>query len=218
MIHNDPELAELIYVGDPMCSWCWGFAPTLDKLRASYGPRLPLRILVGGLRPGAAARPLDDELRGYLRSHWQRVHDLSGQPFDSRLLQRRDWLYDTELACKAVVAMRRLLPDKLFPFFTHLQRAFYQLSIDLTSYEVYPELVAPFEVAGDTFLEALRSPELHQETYREFEAVRQLGITGFPSLLLLTGERLQMISRGFASLEQLEGVLATNLSGKSIAG
>ncbi len=41
---------ELIYVGDPMCSWCWGIAPQLDTLVRTH-PDIPLRIVVGGLRP-----------------------------------------------------------------------------------------------------------------------------------------------------------------------
>ncbi|MBE8572891.1 DsbA family protein, partial [Vibrio sp. OPT46] len=24
---------KLYYVHDPMCSWCWGYKPTLDKLK-----------------------------------------------------------------------------------------------------------------------------------------------------------------------------------------
>lgn len=28
------ESLEVIYVGDPMCSWCYGIAPELDKLKS----------------------------------------------------------------------------------------------------------------------------------------------------------------------------------------
>jgi hypothetical protein len=33
---------EFVYVGDPMCSWCWGFSPALEKLDSRYG--IPLRV------------------------------------------------------------------------------------------------------------------------------------------------------------------------------
>ena len=33
---------EIIYVGDPMCSWCWGFSPVLKRIEAEYG--LPVRL------------------------------------------------------------------------------------------------------------------------------------------------------------------------------
>ena len=46
---------KLIYVGDPMCSWCWGFAPEIESLADDY----PIEVVVGGLRPGPSAQPLD---------------------------------------------------------------------------------------------------------------------------------------------------------------
>ena len=42
----------LVYFADPMCSWCWGFAPVINAIRGRYGERLPVRLIVGGLRPG----------------------------------------------------------------------------------------------------------------------------------------------------------------------
>ncbi len=27
---------EFIYVGDPMCSWCWGFSPALEQMGTRY--------------------------------------------------------------------------------------------------------------------------------------------------------------------------------------
>ena len=44
---------EFVYVGDPMCSWCWGFAPVLERMQEVYD--VPLRVVVGGLRPGSEA-------------------------------------------------------------------------------------------------------------------------------------------------------------------
>ena len=39
-----PTDAEFVYVGDPMCSWCWGFAPVLDQLAGHYA--IPIRIVL----------------------------------------------------------------------------------------------------------------------------------------------------------------------------
>ena len=47
------ETDRIIYIGDPMCSWCWGIAPELDRLQA--WTTLPFDVVVGGLRPGPSA-------------------------------------------------------------------------------------------------------------------------------------------------------------------
>ena len=58
-----PDLG-FVYVGDPMCSWCWGFAPALEQLERRYG--LPLKVVMGGLRTGPQAELMDADARAQL--------------------------------------------------------------------------------------------------------------------------------------------------------
>src|SRR5690242_8930931 len=65
----------LIYFADPMCSWCWGFAPVIGAIRQRFGDALPIRLMMGGLcdcptypltrRP--ALLSVSDESRSQLR-------------------------------------------------------------------------------------------------------------------------------------------------------
>ena len=43
----------LIYIADPMCSWCYGFGKTIAELLAEPGEAAPLQLalVMGGLRP-----------------------------------------------------------------------------------------------------------------------------------------------------------------------
>jgi hypothetical protein len=41
----------LVYVHDPMCSWCWGFDPVLRELVSSLPEGVAVRRLLGGLAP-----------------------------------------------------------------------------------------------------------------------------------------------------------------------
>ena len=70
--------ARLIYVMDPMCSWCWGFAPVASALidQASQAG-VPTHLVVGGLRSGSAA--LDGATRARLKAR-QGIANLVGQP------------------------------------------------------------------------------------------------------------------------------------------
>lgn len=42
---------EFVYVGDPMCSWCWGFAPALEKLDPDTASRCELSWVDCGRDP-----------------------------------------------------------------------------------------------------------------------------------------------------------------------
>ena len=198
---------EFVYVGDPMCSWCWGFAPAVEQLRDGFN--IPLRVVVGGLRPGDSAEKLDDAMRSYLEQTWSQVASRSGQPFDTSFLARTDgWVYDTELPAMAVVTMRKLHPDHELAFFTHLQLAFYANGVDITDSSAYPDLLAPFLDEPAEFLEAFTGDEARWEAWNDFSTARSWGINGFPALLLQDGDDLGLITRGFQPASSLVPAVA----------
>ncbi len=204
---EQPSGTQLVYVGDAMCSWCWGFAPAIEQLRAEHD--LDFRIILGGLRPGAAAQALDDHLRAYLLQVWKRVGAASGQSFDLEALERREasWVYDTELPAIAVAAMRAMQPDAEFDFFFRLQGAFYAEGIDITDRATYPPLLAEFDVDAGRFMASLDDPEVRQSAWDDFAEARRLGATGFPTTLLRIGDRWRMLAAGFQPYEQVDQIL-----------
>ncbi|HEY9218115.1 MAG TPA: DsbA family protein, partial [Phenylobacterium sp.] len=70
----------LIYFADPMCSWCYGFAPVIEQVAERYAGVLPIQLVMGGLRPGTAD-PMSDAARTSLLGHWREVAAATGQPF-----------------------------------------------------------------------------------------------------------------------------------------
>jgi putative protein-disulfide isomerase len=201
---------ELVYVGDPMCSWCWGFAPVLDRIRDVYD--VPLRVVVGGLRPGPEAEELDDRLAEILGHHWEQVEAASGQPFAAAFLERRDgWHYDTEVPAIAVVTMRQLDESQTLPFHSRLQRAFYAEGIDITDPAAYPDLIAGFEVDADKFTQLLASDDSRTRAWADFAEARSLGVAGFPTLLVRDGQEWTIATRGYVPAANLLPALSNYL-------
>ena len=193
---------EFVYVGDPMCSWCWGFAPVLERMQAVYD--VPIRLVVGGLRPGPDAGVLDDQLGRSLAHHWHQVEEASGQPFDHAFLERRDgWRYDTEFPAIAVVTMRSMDEKAVLGFHSRLQQAFYAEGVDITDPSVYPPLVADAAVDPDEFLWRLESDAMRRLAWSDFAEARSLGVAGFPTLLVFDGVRHAVVTRGFVPGDRL---------------
>ncbi len=201
---------EIIYVGDPMCSWCWGIAPELDEL-ARRRPELPMRVVVGGLRPGPNAEVVDARMAGYLERHWREVTARSGQPFDHSILERHGWSYDTEPACKAVVVMRDLDEAKAWPLFKRLQRAFYAEGVEISDPETIPPLVEDLGVDVDEFRTAFSLPEAVKATWRDFATARNWGISGFPTVVARDGDRGSVIAQGYSTADRMEQALEATL-------
>jgi putative protein-disulfide isomerase len=205
---------EIIYVGDPMCSWCWGIAPQLDELRRRL-PELPFRIVTGGLRPGPDAKPIE-ALAGFLEHEWTQIAGRTGQPFDHSLLGRPGWLYDTEPACRAVAVMRALDPPRAWPLFKRIQRAFYAEGVLTTAPEVFPPLVE--DVGGDAgrFLEAFTSDQRQGAAWADFGIARGWGVTSFPTVIARVDDQGFLLTVGYATadtmLQRLPDAMRSNFN------
>lgn len=195
----ESPLVKLIYVGDPMCSWCWGFAPEIESLSEEFD----VEVIVGGLRPGPSAQPLGDRMAEFLREHWVEIAERTGQPFDTGFLDRRDdWVYDTEPAAIAVVTMRELDEPSTLGYFTTVQRAFYAHGDDVTDFEVLARLAADYPVDPDVFRAELETEESKRRAWADFSRARGWGISGFPTLVgELTEDRLALLARGWAKAD-----------------
>lgn len=202
---------ELIYVGDPMCSWCWGFAPEIDRLQI-LRPDLPLRVVVGGLRPGPAAEPMTDRMAEFLFRHWEEVERRSGQSFDATLLERRDWVYDTETPCRAVVAARTVDTSHAWPVFRRLQRAFYAEGRLVTDPGAYPGVLADVDIAGAAFMRVFEGDDSLRLTWDDFATSRRWGVTGFPTLILRTGQTGQVVAAGYTTADRLDRAIGELLA------
>ena len=207
-LHSSMASAEFIYVADPMCSWCWGFSPVFDGIRAEFGDRMSYRLIMGGLRPGPMAQVLDDGMRSSLSHHWDAVAERSGQPFNSAGLDREGWLYDTEPPARAVVTVRELSPEHEIEFFQTMQHAFYADAVDIVDPDSYPDLLAGIGVDPSGFRMRFDSPEMKAATQADYRHARELGIGGFPSVVVRKGDELALLTRGWAPLDRLVPALA----------
>jgi putative protein-disulfide isomerase len=192
----------LIYFADPMCSWCYGFGPELAKLVARH-PYALLELVMGGLRP-FNRQPMSEAFRAMLLEHWQHVAQASGRQFSRAAIDREDFIYDTEPACRAVVTARHLDADKAFALLESVQLAFYRDGRDTTSPEVLADVAQECGHDRAAFLAAFGSAAMRAETQSDFARTQATGVGGFPTLAVLRGEQLYLVSSGFASDDVLQ--------------
>jgi putative protein-disulfide isomerase len=194
----------LIYIADPMCSWCWGFSPVIDAIRARFGPALPIRLVMGGLRPGTT-KPMHEDAKRTTREHWEHVCEASGQPFDFGFFEREDFVYDTEPPARAVVVARRSGMDLALGLLKDLHHAFYAENRDVTDEAVLADIAAARGLERAAFVEGLRSDGTRDETWQDFAISQQAGIRGFPSLLAGTGEGAEysIVTLGYQPAERI---------------
>jgi len=192
-----------IYFADPMCSWCYGFGPVVAGLARHFEGRLGLRLVMGGLRAGNR-EPMRDKDRAYIRGAWRNVAEASGQPFDEAFFDRQTFTYDTEPACRAVVAMRRLAPEAALPFLARVSQAFYAQNRDVTDDAVLADIGAEAGLDRARFLAELTSEDCRNETFGDFLVAKQSGVEGFPLLAAGSPESgYALVTQGFRPIDGL---------------
>jgi putative protein-disulfide isomerase len=172
-----------IYFADPMCSWCYGFSPVVDAMRRRYRDVLPIRLVMGGLRPGTT-QPMPLEARRNLVHHWDEIAELTGQPFDSGLIDADGFIYDTDPAARAVVLARRTSDDAALDFLKAVHQAFYAEGRNVPDLDVLADIAGEQGFDRDAFRAALADEGLKQETWRDYAISQRAGATGFPTLIV----------------------------------
>ena len=198
---------QLIYFADPMCSWCWGFSPAIEGVAERFGEQLPIRLILGGLRPGTTDA-MDDDAKQMIRGHWEHVHEASGQPFDFAFFDREGFVYDTEPGCRAVVAARRLDPAAAMPMLKQIHHAFYAENADVTDRAVLCDLAESAGLDRAAFEASFDAQETAAETKTDFAIAYQSGVTGFPTLIVGSEEDgYAAVTRGYQPAERVEALI-----------
>lgn len=198
--------ARLLYVMDPMCSWCWGFAPVLESLaEQAAAADVGLELVMGGLRREAVA--IDAASRVRYLGYWQAVNASTGQLFNFNDGLPEGLVYDTEPACRALVTARALAPELVWPLNQLIQRAFYTQGVDVTRASVLVDLAERAGIPRIVFAEAFDSAAQRAATAADVSWVQDLGIAGFPTLLAERNGQMALLTNGYQPLDVLQPLL-----------
>ena len=85
---------------------------------------------------------------------------------------------------------------------------------DITDPDEYPGLVSGFDVEPAAFMSELSSEEARTRAWQDFAAARELGVLGFPTVLLRIEGSIQVLSRGFAPIDHFDNQLAYWVEGR----
>ncbi|MDF2153859.1 DsbA family protein [Vibrio sp. CAU 1672] len=189
---------KLYYVHDPMCSWCWGYKPTIEKLKQQLPGVIQFEYVVGGLAPDTNL-PMPPEMQQKLEEIWHQIERQLGTKFNYEFWSRCTPVRSTYQACRAVIAAG--FQDAYEPMLEAIQHAYYLRAMsphdEATHRQLAQELgldVVQFEndVHG-SFLEGIFQDQL--------SLAKSLGVDSYPSLVLQIGEAYFPIEVDYLSTE-----------------
>lgn len=207
----------LLYCYDAYCGWCYGFSPVIKRIAVEYAGTFHFEVLSGGMILPEEPRPISISAK-YISEAYKTVEEYSGVQFGQDYLwhifnpDKSDWFPHSEKPAIALCVFKEYHPGQQVQFAADLQYALHFEGRDLTDNEAYRHLLEKYSLPEEEFYARLRSQEYKEKAYYEFALVKQLQVTGFPTVLLQASEtKFYLLARGFTPYdtfkERIEAVL-----------
>ncbi|MBA1144051.1 DsbA family protein [Mesorhizobium sp. CCANP35] len=207
--------ATVTYLFDPLCGWCYGATPMLDRLAANG---VALELVPTGLFSGAGPRPLDAGFAAYAWDNDQRIARLSGQRFTQAYLDNvlnvSDTLLDSSSATLGIVAAGLDEPGRRLPALSAIQHARYVDGRDIVTVDGVAAVLA--DAGMDDAANMVKAPTdalmlSHRDLVGRGRALFQrLNANGVPALAVVrkTAPRLIGANPLFGSYDNLVAHIA----------
>lgn len=183
--------AQLYYIYDPMCSWCWGYAPTWHELQKELKPHVDIIYGLGGLAKDCNVI-MPAEMQDFLQQTWRKIYQQLGTQFNFDFWQHCKPRRSTYPACRAVIVARAFGKEQAM--LTAIQHAYYLLAKNPSNIDTLLELAVEIGLDGDVFLQQINCQQVDDALKKEITKMRNLPINGFPSLVLVKNNAFSTIT------------------------
>lgn len=171
----------LYYVHDPMCSWCYAFKPTLDKIKKKLKNNINLVYIVGGLAKHSQ-EPMPHEMRKKIEDIWYEIENQVGTKFNHDFWEKCTPRRSTYVACQTTMLARA--DNKEDEMLNSIQNAYYQRAMNPSDIDTLALLAEEIGMNKEKFIKDIKSEEIEKQLQDELNIRRSLNVRVFPSLIL----------------------------------
>jgi putative protein-disulfide isomerase len=210
---NNPSAATnvakdtIIYVFDPLCGFCYAFEPEMKQLEAQYKDKFVFEIISGGMllgeNEGAIGKVAPHIARGY-----KELEKMSSARFGDKFLnvvmKEGTYRMSSEIPSIALEVFKSMKPEQAIAFANDVQMMLYYDGISLNEPQNYAPLATKYGLDAADFTKKLTLPEWKSKAYQGFAEAEKMGVTGFPALILKHNKKIQVLSAGFDTFENLK--------------
>ena len=200
-------MAKLLYVVDPMCSWCWGFTEVRAQVSEEF-PELEWQLVMGGLASDSD-EPMDEATKSYVQEAWRAVAARTGAEFNHDFWTECAPRRSTYPSCRAVIVAGE--SGKSEEMLAAIQRAYYQEARNPSDTETLTALAADIGLDPAAFEAALDSPETQTKLTEDFALRSAIGAYSFPSVGLLDGDQARLLTTGWCDAVALTDAVRESL-------
>ena len=174
----------LYYIHDPMCSWCWAFRPTLQKVLDKLPESIIIKYVLGGLAPDSQTT-MDIATQKMIQYHWRTIiQRVPGTQFNFDFWSTNTPKRSTYPACRAVLAATAQDASKEDDMIQSIQQAYYLNAKNPSDDETLISCAESIGLNTYQFQNDLHAPYTQALLQKDIQQAQALHVTGFPSLVL----------------------------------
>lgn len=177
----------MLYVTDPICSYCWQVEPELRKFMAHYGHVLDVRFVMGGLLPsweGFADEGNNIRKASDVGEHWREAAAQYGMPIDGTVWDK-DPIESSYPASIAFKLVQQISGTSAKRFLRSVREAVMVFNENVARDEVLTTILDRNDRNGKKVVEDIKTPEARELLEQDLVLSRQIGAFSFPTVILL---------------------------------
>lgn len=200
----------VIYIYDALCGWCYGFSPVAVKLKQRFSKDFAFEVWSGGMVTGDRVGPLGP-MADYIEKALPQVESQTGMQFGkaylNNIIRDENYISNSFPPALALTVFKSFQPENAAEFAHQMQRALFQEGKDLNALDHILDLLPEWGISPAAFRERYEHPEYSRLTNEDFQKTAELGVTGFPMMLLLHGDQYYLLAQGYKPYQDIANVL-----------
>jgi len=155
---------------------------------------------MGGLAKDTG-EPMPIDTQNYIKKQWESVTDKSSAKFNWDFWETCEPRRSTYPACRAVIAAGEQDPEALGDMFQAIQQAYYLEARNPSNSDTLISLAEDINLDVERFTRDLKSPEINEKLYQDFEIRRSLHADKFPTVILDHNQEALWLTYGYDDRE-----------------
>lgn len=196
----------LIYVYDPLCGWCYGFSPVIQKFYDETAELNEVKVISGGMVTGERTGPIG-EVAPYIKNAYLDVESSTGitfgESFLKDVLEEGSTIFTSIPPSIALAVFKDMMPEKQLQFAGEIQKAIYYDGVAPEDLQSWSERAAQYGLDQEDFYERLQSEKYAQKAREDFSYAQTLGVRGFPTVFVKDRDQYHLLSRGYMDYDSL---------------
>lgn len=199
------DTAELVYVMDPQCSWCYSNSGNIAEIEQALQGKMSIDLHVAGMWLGDEAPRGGADYYNNIIQHFSGLIAKTGTTIGTAyfdLASDPSYTFSSLEPAAAIILVKEMEPKKTVRFAKNVEHALFMEGKHLDELDTYLDILDKMNIDKEAFKKNWMSEDNLARTKADFQRSKNLATT-YPSLLLVKDGKKKVIGVGYFTKEEV---------------